>query len=212
MIRRNYRAFVVLVITGILLACVPTLVPGPAPISTFDPNSINTVIALTAEAAATQTALMLPPTPLPTATALPASTDTPTPTPTFLFLLPTITVLPTLVTPGSSGAKYECQLLSQNPQINSNFAGDASFDMTWQVANIGRDAWFSSETDYRYSSGARIHKASIYDLPFSVLPGGTIDLKVKMKAPAEPGTYKTEWTISVGKNWFCPLKLTIIVN
>lgn len=212
MIRRNNRAIVVLVITAMMLACVPTLAPASAPIPTFDPNSINTLIALTAGAAATQTALRLPPTLTSTSTPLPANTPTDTPTPTFVFLLPTITVLPTLVTPGSSGAQYECQLLSQNPHNDSAFSRGAAFDMNWQVANIGRVAWFSSDTDYRYSSGARIHKASIYDLASSVLPGGTIDLTVKMKAPAEPGTYKTEWRISVGKNWFCPLKLTIIVN
>ncbi len=212
MIRRNYRAFVALVITGIVLACVPTLVPASAPIPTFDPNSINTVIALTSGAAAAQTALMLPPTLTSTSTPLPAHTPTETPTPTFLFLLPTITVLPTLVSPGSSGAQYECQIILQNPKNDSTFARSAAFDMSWQVANIGKKAWFSSDTDYRYSSGDRIHKASIYDLLSSVLPGGTIDLTVKMKAPAEPGTYKTEWRISVGKNWFCPLKLTIIVN
>ena len=212
MIQRNKRAIMVFVITALMLACVPSFAPASAPIPTFDPNSINTVIALTAGAAATQTALMSPPTLAATATARPASTDTPTPTQTFVFLLPTITVLPTLVTPGSSGAKFECQLLSQNPQNNSAFAPDASFETTWQVANAGREAWFSSDTDYRYAGGARIHKASIYDLPFSVLPGGTINLKVKMKAPADPGTYKTEWTISVGKSWFCSLKLTITVN
>ena len=212
MIRRNYRALVVLVITGIMLACVPTLAPASAPMPTFDPNSINTTIAQTAGAAATQTALMLPPTFTFTATPLPAHTPTETPTPTFIFLLPTVTVLPTMVKPGSSSAQYDCQIILQNPKNDSAFSPGAAFDMTWQVANIGKNAWFSSDTDYRYSSGDRIHKASIYDLPSSVLPGGTIDLTVKMKAPAEPGTYKTEWRISVGKNWFCPLKLTIIVN
>lgn len=212
MIRRNPRIFFFLAITAIMLACAPTFAPASAPIPTFDPNSINTVIALTAEAAAAQTALALPPTLTPTATSLPANTPTVTPTPTFIFLLPTITVFPTLVTPGSSGAQYECQVLSQDPPNDSTFARRAVFEMTWQVANIGRNAWFASDTDYRYSGGERMHKTSIYDLESSVLPGGTIDLTVSMRAPAEPGTYKTAWQISVGKNRFCPLKLTIIVN
>lgn len=212
MIRRNYRAIVVLVIIGIMLACVPAFPPASAPIPTFDPHSINTLIVLTAEAATTQTAIMLPPTLTPTATPLPTKTPTETPTPTFVFILPTLVIPPTLATPGSSGLQYECQIISQKPLNDSAISRGTTFEMSWKAANIGKDAWFSSDTDYRYFSGVKMHKASIYDLPSSVLPGGTIDLTVNMQAPAEPGTYTTAWRISIGKNSFCPLKLTIIVN
>jgi len=212
MIRRNYKAFLVAIIIVMMFACMPIFAPTSAPMPTFDPNSINTLIALTANAAATQTALMLPPTLTPTATPLPTNTPTETPTPTFVFILPTLVIPPTMAVPGSSGLQYECQIISQDPLNGSTISPGAAFDMNWKVANIGKKAWFSSDTDYRYTSGDKLYKTSIYDLESSVLPGGMIDLTIKMKAPAAPGTYKTEWKIMVGKNWFCPLKLTINVN
>lgn len=212
MIRRNIRIVSILVITAIMLACVPTLLPAPAPIPTFDPNSINTVIALTAGAAATQTALMLPPTFTPTATSLPTNTPTETASPTFIFILPTITVLPTMVTPGSSGEQFDCQIISRNPANDSVIAPGAAFEVIWQIANIGKKTWFSSDVDYRFSSGAKLHKQSIYDLESSVMPGTTVDIKVNMKAPNEPGTYTTNWKINIGKDSFCPMDLTILVK
>ena len=212
MIRRNYKAFLVVIIMMMMFACMPTFAPTSAPMPTFDPNLINTLIALTANAAATQTAMMLPPTLTPTVTPLPTNTPTETPTPTFVFILPTLVIPPTMAVPGSSGLQYECQIISQNPLNDSTISLGEAFDMNWKVANIGKKAWFSSDTDYRYTSGDKLHKTSIYDLESSVLPGGMIDLTIKMKAPAAPGTYKTEWKITVGKNWFCPLKLTINVN
>lgn len=205
-----------MIVTALVLACAPTLVPTSAPVPTFDPNSINTAIGLTAEAAATQTALMIPPTLTPTVTMFPSNTPPPseTPTPTFLFILPTATVpssTPTVDTSGV-GSQYACRVNSQTPADNTTFAQGASFDAHWVVTNIGTDAWDSNSVDYRFSNGDRIHKAAIYDFSKSVAPGKQTEIVVDMKAPDSAGTYTTTWKINIGKNKFCSMNLTIIVN
>ena len=214
MIQRNYRKFSFLITTALVFACAaPALVPASAPVvPTFDPNSINTSIVLTANAAATQTALMSPPTFTPTVTVLPTNTITETPTPTFVFVLATPTVPSATPTQGSSDEKFACQVNSQTPQNNSGMARGADFEMRWQVSNIGQNAWNSDNADYRYTGGDKIHKASIYDLERTVPPGGSTEIVVAMKAPSSPGTYTTTWKISSGKTQFCTMNLTIVVN
>ncbi|RJP51363.1 MAG: hypothetical protein C4557_08030 [Anaerolineaceae bacterium] len=212
MIRRRHRTLSLLAITALMLACVPSIAPVGTSIPTFDPNSPLTSIVQTADAAATQTAVMMPPASTPTDTALPTDTPTETPTPTFVFLLPTLTVRPTQATPGSSGKQYECQIMRQDPANETVMPPETAFEMTWEVANIGQKAWFESDTDYRYSSGYRLHLQAAYDFDASIAPGGLVELKAVMKAPAQPGTYTTEWRINIGKNSFCPMKFTVIVN
>ena len=215
MIRRNYRIFSFLIATVVVLACVaPAFVPAsaPVPVPTLDPNSINIVIAQTANAAATQTAQMMPPTFTPTVTPLPTITMTETPTPTFVFILSTPTVPSATPTQGSSDEKFACQVNSQTPANNSVMAKGADFEMRWQVSNIGKNGWNSDNADYRYVSGDKIHKAPIYDLSRSVPPGANTEIVVAMKAPSEAGTYTTTWKITSGKTQFCPMNLTIIVN
>jgi len=209
--RRNQRIFTILVMAGVMLACLPTLPQAAPAIPTFDPNSINTSIVLTADAAFTQTALVLPPTETPTAIP-PTESPTASPSPTFLFLLPTITVPPTKATPGSSNERYACQVLSQDPPNESAVLPKNSFTVTWEVYNIGTDAWFENNTDYFFSSGERMHNTAGYDFEETVPSGGTVKLSAKMTAPNASGTYKTIWRIRVGKNEFCPMNLTIVVN
>lgn len=199
----------------IVLACAaPVLVPSAAPVPTFDPNSINTVIALTAGSAATQTAQALPPTFTPTVTFLPTNTPPPTElsTPTFIFVLFTPTVPSNTPAVESSDLDYDCRVDSQSPENNSGMGGGAEFEMHWQVRNIGQKTWDSESTDYRYVNGDKIHKTAAYDLNNSVPPGGSTDISVAMKSPSGPGTYSTTWRIKTGKTEFCTMKLTIIVN
>jgi hypothetical protein len=214
MIQRNYRAFSYLITTALVLACAaPALVPASAPvIPTLDPLSINLSIAQTANAAATQTALMLPPTFTATATVRPTETVTETPTPTFIFILPSPTVPSSTPTQGTSDAKFACQVNSQTPQNNSGVTRGTDFETRWQVSNIGKSAWDSANADYRYVSGDKIHKVAGYDLNVSVPPGGNTDIVVAMKAPNSPGTYTTTWKITSGKTQFCTMNLTIVVN
>ena len=214
MLHRKYRIFYFLIVTALVLACAPTLVPASVPAPTFDPNSINTAIGLTAEAAATQTALMKPPTLTPTVTMLPSNTPPPTesPTPTFIFILSTPTVPSSTPTLDPDGSKFACRVDSKTPPDNTAFTQGANFDARWLVTNIGTVAWDAGSTDYRFNNGDKFHKAAVYDFNSSVSPGQQTEIVVDMKAPDSGGTYTTTWKINVGKNKFCSMSLTIIVN
>ena len=213
MVRRSYRPFVFLLITAFVLACMPAFPPASAPAATYDPNSINTAIVQTANAAATQTALIVSSTPTPTDTPLPTFTPTATlsPTVTFIFLLATPTVPSATPQPGSSGLRYECQIMLKTPADDTHMPPNNSFSMIWQVRNMGTDSWDGGSTDYRYKGGDKLHKTEVYDLPSSVESGGQTELKVSMKSPSPGGTYSTRWVIKTGKTEFCNLSLTIHV-
>jgi hypothetical protein len=216
MIRRNTNLLSLVAVMVFTLACViPSLAPTPAPLPTVDPNFLVTAIVETANAAATQTALKLPPTFTPTMTIVPTKTPTitPSPTATFYFVVATITVPPTQIPLGVSEQKYDCQIISQTPSNNSVIAKSSVFEARWLVANIGKSGWDSNNADYHYTGGSRLHRGGIVrDLESSVSPGNTIELALSMQSPAEAGTYSTSWKLNVGKEEFCPLDLTIIVE
>jgi hypothetical protein len=213
MIKRAYRVAAFTAVAIVMLACIaPALAPVSAPIPTFDPNSPLTAIVETANAAATQTALVISSTPAITDTPLPTITPTETITPTFIFLIPTWTAPPTPITPGSSGLEYQCQVVSQEPPDDTVAAPGALFDAIWRVTNVGKNAWFSTDIDYRYYSGSILHRKEGYDLETSVAPGGSVDITAAMRAPTTPGTYTTQWRIYLGRQTFCPMNLTIIIN
>lgn len=209
---RNQKVFSLAISILLMLACIPTLTPASAPVPTFDPNSALTAIVATANAAATQTQLFAPPTFTPTATSTRTPLPTETVTPTFVFFLPTITFTPTQIQVSSSSDKLACQILSQTPTNNSTIAPSTAFTAKWVIANIGTHNWPSDNTDYRYVSGNKIHTQPIYDFSNTVPSGKTTELSVGMKAPASPGSYSTSWRITIGKEQFCPMNLTIIVG
>ena len=80
----------------LLTACSMFNGMGPVRIPTAIPGAINILIAQTAAAASTQTAISRDPTLTPSFTPFPSQlpSETPADTPTFLFLLPTLTVTP----------------------------------------------------------------------------------------------------------------------
>jgi hypothetical protein len=212
MLKRNYRVPAILLVIGLLLACAPVAVSTPAIAPpTFDPFSLNTIIAQTAGAAATQT-FVLQPTLTPTVTITKTPTEMPSSTPTFLFVISTPTVPSLTPTLEISSNPFACRLVSQDPAINSIVAKNADFAVLWRVVNVGANAWDANSVDYHYFSGDKIHKASVYDLPVSVPTGGQIDIIANMKAPKEEDTYTTTWSLRTGQGDFCKLHLTIEVR
>ncbi len=211
MLKQSLRMPAILLIIALSLACAPmTLATPPAP-PTFDPLSLNTIIAQTAGAAATQT-FVLQPTLTPTATITKTPTEVPTSTQTFVFVVSTPTVPSLTPTLELSSNPYACRLAAQNPANNSAFGKGVDFAALWRVINIGANAWDANSVDYHYFSGDKFHKTSVYDLQSSVPTGGQIDIIVNMKAPKASGTYLTVWSLRVGKQDFCKLKLTIEVR
>ena len=208
----------------IVLACGPAI---GAPLPTSDPNEINTIIALTANAASTQTAAAQPTftfTPSLTPT-VPTPTPSPTATSTVIFILstPTMQVVPTFTfisnTGGggssggsSSSANYACQVLSVSPANGTSMSKNTDFDAVWSVKNIGQKTWDSNSVDFVYDSGAKFYKVAGYDLKSSVKPGETTSLGADMVAPKDSGTYTTTWALRVGQNYFCKMNLTMNVK
>jgi hypothetical protein len=212
MFKRDHRLMAILFVAVLLLACVPviTATPPAAP-PTFDPSALNTVIAQTAGAAATQTFVLLP-TFTPTATATKTPTEIPTSTPTFLFAIATPTVPSLTPTLEISSNPFACRLVSQDPANGSVVSRNADFAVLWRVINVGANAWDANSVDYHYFSGVKLHKTTAYDLPNSVPTGGQIDIIVNMKAPKEEKVYDTTWALRAGKQDFCKLHLTVDVR
>jgi hypothetical protein len=216
-----------------ILACGPALATAPYP--TADPNEINTIIALTANAASSQTAAAMP-----TATFTPSITPTrptetpsPTETPTVIFILstPTKIVVPTFTlissgggsgsgsgsggsggNSGSSSDNYACQVLSVSPSNGTTMKQDTDFDAVWKVKNIGQKTWDKNSVDFIFDSGTDMGKRDGYDLSNNVKSGQEISLGVDMVAPTKSGNYTTNWTLRVGSNKFCKMSLTINVK
>jgi len=201
-------------VLALVMACtIPSFATPSAP--TVDPGLINILIAQTANAAATRTAAALPsatltPSPIPT-----RNTETPTPTATstviFVFFSPTPLVFPTF-TAGSSNEDYACQITRVSPGNGTLFNARDDFDAFWTVKNIGKKSWDRNSVDYLYLSGAKIHKVSGYDLAENVGRGRSINLGVDMRAPKASGSHSTTWTMRVGGETFCPLRMTIVVR
>jgi hypothetical protein len=208
------RHLVFLFATLVVSACVPLLAPPAAP--TLAPGALNTIVAQTAGAAATQTALVPPPTstliPTPTMLITTTATEIPSLTPTFVFVLVTATRPRPTATDSNEAAEYACDVLSQTPEDNVVYSPNTDFDVRWQVKNTGTKDWEADSTDYRFQTGAALHKNSIYDLYKTVPAGGIVDIIVDMRAPSNPDTYSTTWYLRVGKTGFCSMRMTIVVR
>jgi hypothetical protein len=216
-------AFIVIVL---VMACVPTFA---APFPTADPNAVNTFIAQTANAAATQTVAAQPTSTLTPSITPTRNTETPSPTATstviFILSTPTQQVIPTFTFissgggsggggsgGGTSSANFSCQVVSVSPANGSTMNPRDDFDVVWRVRNNGQRTWDRNSVDFIYHSGDRIHKVAGYDLSSNVRSGDTTNLSADMAAPRDPGTYSTSWTLRVGDNEFCRMSLTIVVR
>ena len=213
---RKTKLFVWVTALALIMACVPSLATPQAP--AIDPGAVNTFIAQTVNAASTQTAASMPSlTPSPTITPT-VSTETPSPTATatviFILSSPTPRVIPTFTSSGggTSTENYSCQVTRVSPANGSTFNPRDDFDAFWTVRNNGQKNWDRNSVDYTYSSGAKIHKISGYDLDENVRTGNSLDLGVDMQAPKDSGTYTTTWTMRAGNKTFCTLTLTIVVR
>lgn len=212
MIRRNNRIVSLMLVAAVMLACVPTI-GTPVSLPTFDPNSINTAIVETANAALTQTALFTTPSSTPTATLTftPTSTETPTVVPTILILLTTPTVPTEIPQVGGADDKFDCAILSKSPVDGFGFSAGIEFTVTWQVQNTGQELWDSGSADIRYLSGDKMHLQSAYDLDNNVGPGEQYTVSVKMKAPSASGEYTTVWVIRTKAAEYCRMSISIKV-
>jgi hypothetical protein len=195
------------------------------------PGNFNTIVASTADAAQTMTALYTTPSATATSTPLPTHTPslTPTPTPTFLFNIGSIytpTKSPTpwyYYYPTSTASVIDyldgCDLLSQTPGNGTYFDSRESFTAAWKVRNTGSRTWYTDTVEFAYFSGTRMYDKQVYKLPVDIPRQEYVTLKVAMTAPRNSGTYRTVWSLrrgdiaypNPGTDYFCHVDLTIRV-
>lgn len=224
--RRILRTSLWLILALALQSC------GSVPVSTQAPQPVpplGTMVAWTAAAAQTQTATFLPSaTATPTVTRTPSKTPTPaTATPTFIFLLPTrtptITPSPTLgaiglgsgktATPGKGThipvlLEWSCAIQGKTfPSVQPK----EHFSVFVTFRNTGSKPWGVNTIDFVYTGGYRHEGTKIVDFPANVSTGGTITMRVDFEAPKAPKAYNSFWTLKVGNNPFCGVKLSFEV-
>jgi hypothetical protein len=76
----------------------------------------------------------------------------------------------------------------------SRIAASKSFDKTWRLRNSGTCTW-TTEYDLVFVSGNRLDGPSAKNLPRRVAPGESIDLTIRLKAPADTGLYQGYWML-----------------
>lgn len=199
----------------LLLACELPFLPAPAASTTAPaPGSLETIVAATAGAAQTQTMMALPsPTRTMTATMPPTSTPTETPTATETVIFSTATKPPTATEPFSAqSAGSNCELVAQTPGNDIVYESRERFTTEWTLKNTGSESWLGSNIDFFHSGGRDMHSRDVYDLPRNVGAGGEVTFTIDMRAPADSGTYTSNWTLGTPKNALCKVSVRIIVK
>jgi hypothetical protein len=229
-----------LVTTQYLLACVSPFLGEPEPASTQVPEMLGTIIAQTAAVAQTQTVIFLPTSTL-TSTSTPTliPTKTPTPTPTLIPLImmpviptatPTVTFVLTQVGNGTSNGgagdaagsgndydrftdkEWACLITEKSPPNGTIIGRGVRFSAVWTLWNGGTQTWTINGVDFLFKAGFRNEGRARYDLPSTVIPGNKITLDVTITAPKTPGTYRSVWSLKVGRRYFCGMAINFIVK
>jgi hypothetical protein len=170
-------------------ACSPA---APTSTPTLDLNPLRTQVAGTVFAQVTRDLALTPSaTPLPslTATSLPTLAPSQTASPE-----PSAVVTLSSGTPNAATDNHD-QWVSQSIADDTVFAPGQAFTITWRVKNVGTSTWTAAYL-LRFFSGNAFGAPKEIAIGQVVPPGGEIDLKVNMKAPAIPGSYLTDWVLS----------------
>ena len=200
-IKKTCPIVALLCLLGLAACSSPTPTPTSAP--TQDLNPFRTEVASTVFAQVTHDLALTPSiTPLPTKTPTTAPTNTPaqvtgsTPAQSTVAFPGVTVTLPivTLVTPAPV-LTDRAQWVSQSVADDTVFAPGQTFTMTWSMKNVGNSTW---TTNYllRYYSGDLFGAPKEIRLSQEVLPGGVIEINIKMKAPAAAGKYYSAWVLS----------------
>jgi hypothetical protein len=97
-------------------------------------------------------------------------------------------------TPQAATANLD-QWVSQSIADDTLFTPGQTFTMTWRLKNTGTSTWTAGYL-LRYYSGNTFGALKEIAIGQVVLPGGEIDIAIAMKAPANPGSYRTDWVMS----------------
>jgi hypothetical protein len=184
---------------------------SPAPTSTPTPdlNPIRTEVAATVLAQVTRDLASTPsatPVPSLTPTNLPTSTSAQIASPT-----PGATATSTTVISGTAKVD-QAQWVFQSVADGTNFAPGETFTMTWRLKNVGTSTWTPAYM-LRFFSGDTYGASKEIRIAREVLPGETVDITIKMKAPTTLGGFRSDWVMSSEnrRNFNAPVYLKINV-
>ena len=222
----SLKNVVLLFLVLFLAACAPS---GGAP----DPGAIETIVAATVEAlpSATDLPTFTPsvepsptvpsatpsaspttgPTNTPQATATPENPPTRTPFPTSTWVSSGGGILLPTWTPSSPD--YRCVIVSQSvanyPTLNP---GD-DIKVTWVISNVGKIDWYEENIDFGYVSGQKMAiGGTLFDLASTIRVGESGEVQLTFEAPADPGTYVTNWSLFRGDTPFCGFSFGLVVK
>jgi hypothetical protein len=187
--KRSLSGIGVFLILLLVAACSPSVSTSTP---TFDQNPLRTEVAATVLAQVTQALALTPsitPLPTPSATNLPTSTPSLTPSPTISATVTLSSGTPTTKT------ENQAQWVSQSIADDTTFTPGETFTMTWRLKNSGTSTWTAGYL-LRYYSGDTFGAPKEIPLGQEVLPGGEINISTQMKAPATPGSYRSDWVMS----------------
>lgn len=183
----------------ILTLSLLTLLASGCSLSTTKPGSplaTYTALAKTISAVQKQTAKAKVSHPLPSpaialVTAVPTSTGQPTAAPTIVGV--------TTVTPQPVPCNRITYVSDVSVPDGSIFLTNQEFTKTWRLQNSGTCTWTTAYTVV-FFSGYDFGAPSSFSLNAQVEPGQMIDLSMPMRAPADPGVYRSNWKMRDANN------------
>jgi hypothetical protein len=124
-----------------------------------------------------------------------AQGGTPTATPSPTGASPTLPAAISTRTPGAS-ALCDAAAFVRDVTIPDNAVVQpgADFTKTWRLQNAGTCSWTPAYA-LVFVTGDRMRGAAFVDLPGNVNPGESIDVSVKLSAPASNGEYQGYWRL-----------------
>jgi len=120
--------------------------------------------------------------------------------------VPTPTPIPYVAPTATPHPCYAAIMLSETVPDYTNFSLGQAFTKSWRLKNVGTCNW---NTGFRlaFYSGNSMSGPAYVNLPYSVAPGGSVDINVPLVAPTTAGTYTGYWALYtdanryIGKVW-----------
>jgi len=150
------------------------------------PDFVATLMAMTPQ--------VTPAEPTATATASETPTSTPEPTATATATeIPTATFTPSAV-PTPVPPDWVVFVQDMTIPDGTALVGGEPFTKIWRLRNAGSRTW-TVDYDLIFLSGDRMSAPATVAMPRAVRPGETVDVAVRLTAPAAPGTYRGNWIL-----------------
>lgn len=184
--RRHFLALISLIL-ALTLALAACRTPAPTPDTAND--MLATVVAATLQAT---------PAELATATAPAVALASPTPAPASPTPLP-----PTATFTPSPSPTPDCtdrvKFVSETVKDGSTFSPGQKIEKTWRLRNDGTCTW-TTEYALVFDNGDAMQNIGPLPLAQAVPPQGEAEISVTLTAPAEPGSYQSNWKLRNTRN------------